>query len=209
MKQVSFVYALVVSAAMLLFPLSVAAQEIDRDTSATVTTPIADAWAQQSNVPAGARQAEAAVERNVRRFGIGVEGGVGLDPELIMFGAHARFTPIFTRSVMFRPGVDFGFGELTTLFGINLDVLYTLPGGTARWQPYIGAGPNFSLSHRSFSTEGNVEDNDPNRFDFRDTDFEGGVNFIAGARNRNGVYLEMKATAYGVSNVRLLLGFNF
>jgi len=35
------------------------------------------------------------------------------------------------------------------------------------------------------------------------------VNFIAGARNRNGVYLEMKATAYGVTNVRLLVGFNF
>jgi hypothetical protein len=35
------------------------------------------------------------------------------------------------------------------------------------------------------------------------------MNFIAGARNRNGMYLGMKATAYGVSNVRLLLGFNF
>ena len=110
---------------------------------------------------------------------------------------------------MFRPGVDFGFGELTPLFGINLDVLYTLPGGTARWQPYVGAGPNFSLCHQSFSTEGEVEDDDPNRFDFSDTDFEGGVNFITGARNRNGVYLEMKATAYVVTNVRLLVGFDF
>jgi hypothetical protein len=50
---------------------------------------------------------------------------------------------------------------------------------------------------------------DRNRFDFSDTDFEGGVNFIAGARNRNGVFVEMKATAYGVSNVRLVVGFNF
>lgn len=228
MKQVSFVYALVVSAAMLLFPLSVAAQEIDRDTSATVTTPIADAWAQQSNVPAGARQAEAAVERNVRRFGIGVEGGVGLDPELIMFGAHARFTPIFTRSVMFRPGVDFGFGELTTLFGINLDVLYTMPGfdQDTTWRPYVGAGPNFTLSHRGFETEETdkvdtggsttttttttgTTTEQPGRFDFSDTDFSGGMNFIVGMRRRSGAFFEMKATAWGVANVRLLAGFNF
>ena len=35
------------------------------------------------------------------------------------------------------------------------------------------------------------------------------LNFIARARRRNGMFLEMKATAYGVSNVRLLVGFNF
>jgi hypothetical protein len=101
-------------------------------------------------------------------------------------------------------------GEVTTTFGINLDVLYALPGGTraAEWIPYVGAGPNFALSHRGFESEED-EDDDRNRFDFSDTDFEGGVNFIAGVRRRNGMFLEMKATAYGVSNVRLLVGFNF
>ena len=209
MKQVSIVNALILSAAVLLFPRSVAAQQTDRDTSPTATTPIADAWAQQSNIPAGARQAEAAVERNVRRFGVGVDGAVALDPELLVFGAHGTFQPIFTRSVSFRPGLEFGVGELTTMFGINLDVLYRLPGGTSRWQPYVGAGPNFALSHRGFSVNDNTENGIPNRFDFRDTDFEGGVNVIAGARRRNGLFLEMKATAYGVSNVRLMFGFNF
>ena len=71
----------------------------------------------------------------------------------------------------------------------------------------MGAGPNFALSHRGF--ESDESDDGRNRFDFSDTDFEGGFNFIAGARNRNGMFLEMKATAYGVSNVRLLAGFNF
>ena len=72
------------------------------------------------------------------------------------------------------------------------------------------AGPNFALSHRGFDTDDqNVEDDDRNRFDFSDTDFVGGLNFFAGARVRNGMFLEMKATAYGVSNVRLLVGFNF
>ena len=165
---------------------------------------------QQSNVPAQAQEAEDAVERAVRRFRIGVEGGVGLDPELIMFGAHGTFGPVFRRNVDFRPGIEFGVGELTTMFGVNLDVLYTLPGGrrTTGWAPYIGAGPNFALSHRGFETEDDPDDN-RNRFDFSDTDFEGGLNFIAGARRRDALFIEMKATAYGVSNVRLMVGFNF
>ncbi len=172
---------------------------------------------QQTNVPAGVQQAEDDVERTVERFRVGVEGGIGLDPELIEFGAHAAFAPIFSPDVEFRPGIEFGLGELTTLFGINLDVLYFLPGATrgTRWMPYIGAGPSFGLSHRGFDTE-DVDNVDAgsdvgerNRFDFSDTDFNGGMNFIAGARNQSGVFFEMKATAYGVSNIRFLAGFNF
>lgn len=190
----------VLSVGLVLVPQLVAAQSASEPA----------ALAQQSNVPEEARQAEQAVERSVRRLRIGVEGGVGVDPELIMFGAHAAFGPLFTRGIDFRPGVEFGIGEVTTLFGINLDVLYTLPGAArpAGWSPYIGAGPNFALSHRGFETE-EGEDDDRNRFDFSDTDFEGGFNFIAGARHRSGMFLELKATAYGVSNVRLLAGYNF
>jgi hypothetical protein len=166
---------------------------------------------QQSNLPADVREAEDDVERAVRRYRVGVHGGIGLDPELIMFGAHGAFGPMFRRGVDFRPGIELGVGELTTTLGINLEVLYTLPGRSrgAGWIPYVGAGPNFALSHRDLDSDELEEDDDPNRFDFSDTDFEGGVNFIAGARNRNGMFLEMKATAYGVSNVRLLVGFNF
>jgi hypothetical protein len=94
------------------------------------------------------------------------------------------------------------------MFAINLDVLYTLPGATrqTRWSPYIGAGPNFALSHRGFQTDADTQGN---RFDFSDTNFDTGFNFIAGARSRGGLFFEMKATAYGVTNVRLLAGFNF
>jgi hypothetical protein len=164
--------------------------------------------AAQQNVPPKAQDAEDKVERAVKRFGIGVEAGVALDPELIDFGAHGTFGPIFHRNVEFRPGIEFGVGELTTTFGINLDVLYTLPGATrqTRWTPYVGAGPNFALSHRGFESD---SANPTNRFNFSDTSFDAGLNFIAGARNRNGMFLEMRATAYGVANVRLLAGFNF
>ena len=173
------------------------------------------------------QNAAAATAREARRFHVGVDGGIGFDPELIMFGGHATFGPIFTPSVLFRPGVEFGLGEVTTLFGVNLDVLYTLPGASndQRWTPYVGAGPNFSLSHRGFATDdvGKVDTggstlpattatdttDTPGRFDFSDTDFSGGFNFIAGARTPGGLFVEMKATAWGVSDVRLLAGFTF
>lgn len=173
----------------------------------------------QQNVPPAAQQTANDAERAARRFGGGVQGGVGLDPEIIDFGAHATFGPIFRPTLQFRPGVEVGLGEVTTLFGFNLDVIYTIPGFTSdtRWLPYVGAGPNFGLSHRGFETEevdhvdtdGTVTEDDRSRFDFGDTDFNGGMNFIVGMRRQSGMFFEMKATAWGVSNVRLLAGFNF
>jgi hypothetical protein len=208
LKETCLAAVLISTSFALVFPTIASARQRTStpERSATLAPAVVDP---QSNVAADARQAEDAVERAVRRFRIGAEGGVGLDPELIMFGAHGAFGPLFGRNVEFRPGIEIGIGEVTTTFGVNLDVLYTLPGGArgAGWTPYVGAGPNFALSHRGF--ESDETEDDQNRFDFSDTDFEGGVNFIAGARRRNGMFLEMKATAYGVSNVRLLVGFNF
>lgn len=188
-------------------------------------------------MPAAAQRAAQDTEQVARSVGFGVEGGVGLDPELVDFGAHARFGPLFHPGVEFRPGIEFGLGEVTTFFGINLDVLYTLPGatGAARWRPYIGVGPTLGLSHQGFSTTDTTHvdvggtgttttttgtatagstttattTDTPNRFDFSDTDFNGGVNFIAGARNNDGLFFELRTTAYGVSNIRLIAGVTF
>ena len=115
---------------------------------------------------------------------------------------------------------ELGFGELTTLLGINFDLLYTFTGvgGNNPWMPYVGAGPTFGLSHRGFETENldNIDlppdvnvNNDFDRFDFGDTDFNGGMNFIVGMRRESGAFFEMKGTAWGVSSIRLLAGFNF
>lgn len=174
----------------------------------------------QQQQPIG-QQTAAQAERRARRFGAGLQGGVGLDPEIIDVSAHVTVGPVFKPELSFRPGVEIGAGEITTLFAINLDVLYALDGsiGDRSWSPYLGAGPTFGLSHRGFSTDdadnvtisGNddVAPENRGRFDFSDTDFNGGMNFIAGVRKRNGLFLELKATAWGVSNIRLLAGFNF
>jgi hypothetical protein len=197
---------LVTSAATFICPCRAFAQQVNRlpergGSDLTVA-------AAQQNVPAKAQEAEDTVERTVKRFGVGAEAGVGLNPQVIAFGVHATFGPVFSRNVQFRPGIEFGVGEVTTTFGINLDALYTFPGATreTRWTPYVGAGPNFFLSHRGFDS---ASISSANRFNFSDTRFNAGLNFIAGARSRNRLFLEMRASAYGVSNVRLLAGFSF
>jgi hypothetical protein len=162
--------------------------------------------AAQQNVPPQVQQVAVDVESTARRFGFGIQGGVAFDPELIDFGAHATFGPIFRPSIQFRPGIEFGLGEVTTFLGINLDVLYTFPSDTSGWRPNVGGGPNFGYSHQGFESD---EDEEGNRFDFSDSDGIAGFNFIAGARSPNGLFIEIKASAYGISNVRLLAGFNF
>jgi len=165
--------------------------------------------AQQQPVGAG-------VERTVKKFGMGFSGGVGLDPELVDFGVHAHIGRVFSDSLSFRPGIEVGLGEITTLFNINLDVLYTLEGYTDspnRWIPYAGIGPAFGLSHQGVSAtdvdDPDVTDEDEDRFDFSDTDFNFGMNFIFGVKKASGLFVEMRATAWGVSNIRLVAGFNF
>lgn len=202
---------LVVSTALLSIPFTASAQHNNNPAQRELGR-INFASVQQPNVPAEVRQAEDTVERAARRFRLGVEAGVGLDPELLMFGGHGAFGPLFHPNVEVRPGVELGLGEVTTLFGINVDVLYMLPGveRASRWMPYVGAGPNFALSRRAFDSEDESGDDDTgNRFDFSDTDFVSGFNFFAGARTANGMFLEFKSTAYGVSNIRFLVGYNF
>jgi hypothetical protein len=207
--MVKFSSCFVFAAALGLAPQLASAQSL------VVDAPQAVEAGQQ---PIGQQTADRA-ERTARRLGAGLQGGAGLDPEIIDVGAFITVGPIFRPQLSFRPGVEIGVGELTTLFAINLEVLYALDdddGGT--WIPYLGAGPSFGLSHRGFSTEdadnvtitnGDISTDGRGRFDFGDTDFNGGMNINAGVRKSRGLFLEMKATAWGVSNIRLLAGFNF
>jgi hypothetical protein len=198
-------------------PTELRAQQAGSDEGAAAAEP--------QNVPPAVQRAEAEIERTARRFRLGIQGGAGIDPEILDFGVHAQIGPIFSRNVTFRPVFEIGAGEVTTMLGINLDVIYALPGFDGdsrteerRWVPYVGAGPTFGLSHQGFETDDvdNVNapgvvvvDDDRNRFDFSDTDFNGGLNFIVGMRRPSGAFFEMKTTAWGVSNIRLLAGFNF
>ena len=102
---------------LLMVPGISSAQQLPVVVSTPLFAEAAPAFQQQTNVPPEVKQAESAVERTVKRFRIGVLGGVALDPELIEFGAHAAFGPFFNQNIEFRPGFDFGVGEVTTQFG--------------------------------------------------------------------------------------------
>jgi hypothetical protein len=176
-----------------------------------LATPAADP------IPQNVRQLEAQIERQARRYRAGLKGGAALDPEMITFDGFATFGPIFKDNLDFRPSVEFGFGEVTTLVAMHFDLLFRMPGiaRSIRWAPYFGGGPTAEFSHRGFS--GDVEDedidddgdDDSGRFDFGDFVADSGLNFIVGVRNPNGVFFELKATAYGVAHVRMVAGFEF
>ena len=207
-----------VAFAVALCPCVALAQDATLQARADVSTSTVVA----DNDQAPAQGVQSAVTDVVKKWNIGVQGGIALDPEMINIGAFASFGPIFSPAVRFRPGLYLSFGEVTTELGVDLDVLYTIPGSGNAWRTYVGGGPNFALSHRGFTAETEVDDNPPtatpvddnttttttSRFDFGDTDFEAGFNFIVGA-TRGKAFFEMKATAYGVSNVKLLAGFRF
>jgi len=216
-----------------LWPGAVSAQGVD--VVARVNPPSSAVAFELQPGQAPAQGVQDSVTEAVKRWNIGVYGGVALDPEMITVGAYGTLGKVFSPAVSFQPGLYLSFGELTTEFGIDLDVTYTLPGErTSAWHPYIGGGLNFALSHQGFeapvdnsgsvttptptsstgtttttSTTTTSTEEDTSRFNFSDTSFDTGLNFIVGARRASGVFFEMKATAYGVSSVKLLAGFRF
>jgi hypothetical protein len=166
--------------------------------------------AQQDAVPASVRRLESQIERGARKYRAGLQVGAALDPELISLQGFSTLGPFFTRNLQFRPGLEFAFGEVTTLFGIHLDGIYTLPevSRSVRWAPYLGIGPSFAFSHRNFEEE-TVNGTKVDRFDFGDFSWNNGLNFIVGAKSPRGMFFELKATAYGISKIRMMGGFEF
>ena len=198
-----------------------------------------NAFAQTASIPGGLSRSTAAVGQQqgpaqgvqdsvkgtVKRFNIGVQGGVAVNPEMLVAGAYADFGPVFSDKVTIRPDVYVAGGEITTEFGFDVDGLYALKWSLGdNWRTYAGGGASFALSHESFaipvdssgtttttttSATGSTTTTTQDRFDFSDTDFEVGLNLLFGARNSKGAFFEVRATAFGVANVKFLAGFRF
>jgi hypothetical protein len=160
-------------------------------------------------VPPEVRRVERDIERQVRRYQIGVRAGVALDPELILIGTQAQVGPFFTRDIYFRPNVEFAWGEVTALFALNAEVIYRLPitSRTGRWSSYVGIGPGFNFLHQNFEkTTGSG-----NRIDFGDFHSDTGLNILGGVRYRSGMFMELKTSVYSQPSptLRLVVGYNF
>jgi hypothetical protein len=158
-------------------------------------------------IPPEVRRMERQIQRQVQRFRAGVRAGVGLDPEVITAGVHAKLGPFFHRDAFLRPNAEFGFGEVTTLVAFNIEAVVRLPitERQSRWSVYVGAGPGFNFIDRDFEAA-QAGDRD---IKFGDFDFEGSLNLLAGLEFRSGMFLEVKSTAYSRPRTRLLIGYNF
>ena len=161
---------------------------------------------EEEPVPASVRQLERAIQRQTRRYRLGVRAASALDPELFMFGAHTQLGPFFNENVWARPNLEIGFGELTTLLAFNFEGMYRLPvtARSSRWNMYAGGGPALNWSHRNL-----VEETDRGKIDFGDMDLDVGFNFLLGIQAREGLFLELKSSAYSIPTIRFEIGYNF
>ncbi len=160
-------------------------------------------------VPPEVRQIERDIEREARRFQLGVRAGVALDPELVLIGAQMQLGPFFNSDVFFRPNVEFAYGEVTALFALNPEVIYRLPISSrrGRWSAYVGVGPGFNFVHQDFSAPNGTG----TRVDFSDFHSDTALNILGGIRYRSGMFTELKTSVYSASSptLRLIVGYNF
>jgi hypothetical protein len=152
------------------------------------------------------------IQRDARKYRLGVRAGVSLDPELIVLGVQAQLGPFFGPNVYFRPNVEFGIGEVTALFALNPEFIYQLPATSRRgnWTPYVGIGPGFSFLHQNF--ERNTGSNSVgNRVDFGEFHSSAALNVLGGVRSRNGMFVELKTSVYATPApvLRIMVGYNF
>ena len=156
-------------------------------------------------VPPEILRTEKDIVKESRRYQIGVRTGVALDPELVLVGVDGQIGPIFNSNVSFRPVVELGIGEVTTLISLNADFIYRLPFGTLydRWTSYVGGGVGVNLVSRSFDADGGR--------DFDDFTSDTAMNILGGVRRRGGMTLEMKTSIYAdfAPSLRLTVGYTF
>ena len=155
-------------------------------------------------VPVSVRKLEGDIERQSRHFGAGFRTGVGLDPEVFTLGVQARIGPFFDRNFSFRPNLDFGFGEVTKMFVLDLNGVYRLNPRQNRWAIFVGAGPALFFMHRNFEEAAAGKS-----IDFGEFKFQSGLNFLTGVEFRSGFFVEGKTTVWAGPHLRLAVGYSF
>jgi hypothetical protein len=142
------------------------------------------------------------IESGARRWHGGGRIGAGFSPELFLFGVQSQIGPFFSPRLIFRPNAEFGFGELTDMFALNLEGAYRARTPVRNgWVPYFGVGPSLNFVHKGASS-GNVS--------FGNFTYKTGFNVFLGAQKHK-TFLEMKTALWsdGTPVLRLLVGYNF
>jgi len=142
------------------------------------------------------------IKHQVRRWHIGGRIGAGFSPEIFMFGLQSQIGPVFNPRILFRPSVEFGFGELTDMFSLNLEGAYWLRTQIrGEWNPYFGMGPSLNFIHQGASS---------GETSFSDFTYKTGFNVFLGAQ-KGKMFVEMKTALWSDPSpvLRLFVGYNF
>ena len=134
--------------------------------------------------------AMAATPAQAQQIAPGVQGGVSLDPDQFYFGGHIETLRLIDR-LRFRPSVDIGIGDGTTVAG-NFEFTYTFP-SSQPWNLYVGGGPAINWYDRNNGG----------------SDTEAGFNFLGGAKNRDGLFFEVKVGVEGSPELKFGVGYTF
>jgi hypothetical protein len=170
--------------------------------SVTVIQPGSEAANSEAGPPPQVNKTSKEIERQARRWHVGGKIGTGLSPELFMFGPQVQFGPFFSPHLLFRPNVEFGFGELTDMYAVNAEAAYRF--GTpshGQWTPYFGMGPSFNFINQSASSAD---------VSFSNFNYQTGFNIFVGAQ-KNRTFVEVKTALWSAQApvFRVFVGYNF
>lgn len=128
---------------------------------------------------------------------LGVRAGVSGDPTQFVFGGHVETSPLIEH-LTFRPNVEVGVGDHTTLVALNVEFVYSIPLSHQPWRVYLGGGPAanlYSYSAGSGRSDGST--------------VSGGFNFLVGVQHERGLFTELKVGAIHSPTVKVTFGYAF
>jgi hypothetical protein len=121
----------------------------------------------------------------------GVRVGVSGSPNQFYGGLHYESGELIDR-LRFRPNLEIGVGNDSTLVALNFEFAYHLPSIRSPWDVYVGAGPALNIYKVT-----------------NDTNPGGGFNFIVGLAHTKGLFTELKIGAGNSPNVKFAVGYTF
>jgi hypothetical protein len=124
---------------------------------------------------------------------VGVRAGVSGDPGQFVFGGHVETQPLIPH-LSFRPNVEIGVGDGSTLLAINFEFVYSIRPDAKPWRVYLGAGPAAVVRWAH---------------DHGGTDGGGGLNFLIGLQHDRGLFAEFKVGAIDSPSARFTVGYAF
>jgi hypothetical protein len=129
--------------------------------------------------------------------GAGLRAGASVDPDQFYFGGHAELGPVVER-LWFRPNLEVGVGDDTTVFAFNGEFAYWFPPFNNEWGVYVGGGPALNIVRFDRGPSGDDE-----------TDAQGGFNFLLGLAHTEGFFGELKLGVIDSPEFKIGVGYTW